>query len=218
MQRNIKKTLKILPFAIILFLAVLVFLTKHKITVNNVLASMPDNIFLACAFMLGLYALKSLTLVFPIIILQIACGLYFPFWTALWLNIFGAAIGYTVPYLIGRFLSGETVERLIKKHPKIENSVKFQKNSIWFSSFILRAVSCLPCDIVSLYFGTVKAPYLPYVTASVIGTLPGLIPATVAGVNMLNPKSAPFIISITITALTSVTSILIYRRVYKNNM
>ncbi|MGN1093277.1 MAG: hypothetical protein ACI4RS_06475, partial [Monoglobaceae bacterium] len=79
-----------------------------------------------------------------------------------------------------------------------------------FISFFLRAISCLPADIVSLYLGSIKIKYVPYALWGLIGTLPGLIPATVAGASITDPTSTAFIVSIMLTALSSVGSIVIY--------
>lgn len=217
MRKKLETIFKILPFVIIAILIVIILFSGNKMTVDSVLSLMPDNTIVACVILLGMYALKSLSVIFPIIVLQIAAGLFFPLWAALLINITGTALTYTIPYLIGRFSGADTAEKLIDKYPKIKVSVNIQKNSVWFPSFILRAVSCLPGDIVSMYLGSIKVSYIPYVTASVIGTLPGLIPATVAGMSIMDPKSTAFIVSVIVTILTSVASILIYYLGHKKN-
>ncbi len=210
MRKSIELILKILPFALIAAFVIFILVLGKEMTVEGVLSYMPDNLILAALLLLGMYVLKSLSVVFPILVLQVAAGLFFPLGVAMTLNIVGTALTYTVPYLIGRFSGAEAVSRLLEKYPKINVSANGQKNSVWFPSFILRAVSCLPGDIVSMYLGSVKTPYFPYVTASVIGTLPGLIPATIAGMSMMNPKSTAFIVSVIATVLTSAGSIIIY--------
>lgn len=217
MRKKLETIFKILPFVLIAIIIVIMLLSGNKMTVDSVLSIMPDNTIVACVILLGMYALKSLSVIFPIIVLQIAAGLFFPLWAALLINITGTALTYTIPYLIGRFSGAATAEKLIDKYPKIKVSVNIQKNSVWFPSFILRAVSCLPGDIVSMYLGSIKVSYIPYVTASVIGTLPGLIPATVAGMSIMDPKSTAFIVSVIVTILTSVASILIYYFSHKKN-
>ena len=85
-----------------------------------------------------------------------------------------------------------------------------QRSNTWFPSFLLRAVSCLPGDIISMCLGSIRVPYIPYVVASILGTFPGLIPATIAGVSIMDPTSLVFIISVAVTVLSSVGSIIIY--------
>ena len=192
-------------------------LVPHRgdITVEGIVERLPDNLYLAAAFLLMMYVLKGLSVVFPIIVLQIAGGIIFPVWVALFINIIGTALTYTAPYLVGRFSGAGATERLINKYPAIKGAIMVQQNNVFFPAFILRAVSCLPGDIVSMYFGSIKAAFVPYVIASVVGTLPGLIPATTAGMSIMDPKSPVFIWSVIITVVTSVGSMVIYRLMKK---
>ena len=151
------------------------------------------------------------------IILQIAAGMIFPVWIALILNTLGTALSYTIPYLIGRFSGTDATNRIIKKYPKAREIVDMQRNATWFPSFFLRAVSCLPGDIVSMCLGSAGVSYLPYVVASVVGTLPGLIPATIAGMSIMNPKSTVFIMSVVVTVASSIASIVVYGILKRKN-
>lgn len=202
--------LKILPFLVIAVLIAMLILSGEELTVDTVVSHLPDNLFTAWLLLLFMYAAKSMSIIFPIVALQIAAGIIFPFWSALILNIIGTALTYTIPYVIGSFSGASATERLIKKYPKIREAVDFQRSSDWFISFILRAVSCLPGDIVSMYLGSINISYIPYVLASVAGTLPGLIPATIVGINFMNPKSTAFIVSVIVTIAASILSIIIY--------
>lgn len=209
--------LKILPFVIIGALIVVIVASGKEMSVETVLSFMPDNLFLAAVVLMIMYALKSLSLIFPILVLHVAAGMIFPVWTAMLLNIIGTGIAYTVPYIIGRASGASAADKLMEKYPKAREFIGVQKNSGWFLSFILRAVSCLPADIVSMYLGSIKTPYLTYITAGVAGTLPGLIPATVAGMSLMNPKSAAFIISVAATVIASLGSVLIYWSIKRRN-
>lgn len=202
--------LKILPFAVMAVLIVAVLSSEEEISVDTIMALMPDNQVLSALLILVMYALKSISVVFPIIVIQIAAGMIFPFWIAIILNIAGTAIAYAIPYGIGRLSGSAGAEKLMQKYPKIRDAVAFQRNSEWFISFILRAVSCLPGDIVSMYLGSIGFKFIPYLTASVVGTLPGLVPATLVGINVTNPRSVAFIVSVAVTVVTSVGSVLIY--------
>lgn len=216
MKKIGKLILKILPFAVIAAIIIMMSLSGEEPTVDNILLHLPESPLLASLLLLAMYAVKSMSIIFPILVLQIAAGIILPFWAALIINIVGTALTYTIPYIIGRFSGSSAAEHLMKKYPKIRETVNFQRESDWFISFILRAVSCLPGDIVSMYLGSIKVPYIPYVIASVIGTLPGLIPATFVGINFMNPKSTAFIISVIITIASSIASIILYYVMRKN--
>lgn len=211
MRRTAGIIFKILPFALIAALVAAVLISGKELTIDTILSFMPDSIVLSSLVLILIYILKSLSVVFPLIVLQVAAGIIFPWWLALILNTIGTAAAYTVPYYIGRICGASSAEHLMQKYPKLHSIVAMQRKSDWFPSFILRSVSCLPGDIVSMYLGTISVPFIPYVTASVLGTLPGLIPATIAGTSLTNPRSLAFIISVIATIVTSLASILLYK-------
>lgn len=213
MRRIGNFVLKILPFAVIAILIIALIASGKDMSVETILSYLPDNIFLAWVFLLFMYALKSLSVIFPIVVLQIASGMMFPLWSALILNILGTMVAYTIPYLIGKKSGASAAERLIEKYPKMREAVAFQRKSDWFISFILRAVSLFPADVVSMYLGVIGISYFPYIIASVVGTLPGLIPATLVGMNVMNPKSSIFIISAAVTAVSAIISLIIYYKI-----
>ena len=218
MRKTIGIFLKILPFLIVAVLIISILLSGREPSVEAILEYMPQNLFLAALLLLAMYALKSLSVIFPMIVLQIAAGMIFPIWIALMLNVIGTALCYTIPYLIGRFSGAEATNSILEKHPKAREIVDMQRNSTWFPSFFLRAVSCLPGDIVSLCLGSLGVSYLPYVIASVVGTLPGLIPATVAGMSIINPRSTVFIMSMIVTVASSFASVIVYVIMKKNKI
>lgn len=210
MRKILNVVLKILPFGVVGILLFLSLSSGKEPSVETVLDYLPDSLFFSALLLLLMYALKSLSVVFPIIVLQIAAGMIFPPVTALLLNTIGTGITYTVPYLIGRFSGSDVAEKIMKKYPKAKDIIIVQRTNSWFPSFLLRAVSCLPGDIVSMCLGSIRVPYTPYVVASILGTIPGLIPATIAGMSIIDPTSSVFIISVVVTILSSVVSIIIY--------
>jgi len=210
MRKTLNVVLKILPFGVVGIFLFLALSSGKEPSVEAVLDYLPDNLFFSALLLLLMYALKSLSVVFPLIVLQIAAGMIFPPVTAIILNTIGTGIAYTVPYIIGRFSGSDAAERIMKKYPKAKDIIMVQRTNTWFPSFLLRAVSCLPGDIISMCLGSIRVPYIPYVVASILGTFPGLIPATIAGVSIMDPTSLVFIISVAVTVLSSVGSVIIY--------
>ncbi len=210
MKKSISLIFKIILAALILGLIILVIVYRDKLSVDFIMSYLPNNLLQAAIILILMYALKSLSVFFPILILQIAGGLIFPPVLAFIINCFGTAVAYTIPYIIGRVSGKDLTDKIVNKYKKAGDLIAYQKGSKAFTSFILRAVSCLPADIVSLYLGSIDVPYLPYIFWGVVGTLPGLIPATFMGIEMTNPKSPAFIISVVATVLSAVLSTLIY--------
>ena len=82
---------------------------------------------------------------------------------------------------------------------------------MFFDSFFLRIISCLPGDIVSMYFGAAKLDFSRYFWGSMLGIVPGTITASFMGESIRDPLSPKFIISLSVTLFMAVLSIVIYR-------
>lgn len=205
-----KKILKTLTFVLYIILIVFALFNMRDFSVEKLLSYTPANSFLAALFILALYAAKSVSVVFPIIVLQIASGFLFPAPIALLINLAGAAIDFTVPYFLGKFTGAEKAEEKIKKSSALKKLFEKQHKHEFFLSFFLRVISCLPCDLVSMYLGTLSFFYPRYLAASMLGTLPGLIPATFMGQSITDPLSAQFILSFSVTVVCSLISFLVY--------
>ena len=65
-------------------------------------------------------------------------------------------------------------------------------------------------DIVSMYFGSVRGPYLTCLLGGLLGGLPSLLAATLLGASVSQPGSPAFWLALGITAGVSVFSLLGY--------
>lgn len=92
--------LRLLPL-LLCVLMVILCLAAGGFSAEDILHYAPRDPWLAAGFILLLYFLKSLSVAFPIMVLQIAAGHLFSPAAALALNILGLAIDLTVPYWIG---------------------------------------------------------------------------------------------------------------------
>lgn len=205
-----KNKFKLIGIIIYVLIIAIAALNIKNLSVEQLISYSPKNIFLAALFVLVMYILKSLSVFFPIVALQILSGFLFSAPLALTVNILGTLLCYTLPYLIGKFLGASSIENIIGKNEKILNIIDRQRSHKFFLPFFLRVVSCLPCDLVSLYLGALKIPYIYYISAGILGTLPGIIPATFIGKSITNPLSSEFIISTSVTVFCSLVSVLIF--------
>lgn len=206
----IKKAVKIIAIILYTALLCLALIYSRRFSFDTLLAFSPESPLLAALFLLGLYALKSISVFFPIVLLQIAAGFLFSPWIALFVNMLGLVIVFTLPYFFGKFAGADAAERKIKKSEKLSRIIEKQKKNEFFLTFFLRVISCLPGDLVSMYLGALNFDFYKYLIASILGTLPGLIPATIMGQSITQPLSPQFIISVIITIVCSLLSILIY--------
>ena len=89
---------------------------RHQLTAEAIAAFSPRQTVLASSFLVGLYALKSLSVCFPMSALTAAGGLLFPFPLALAVNLCGTGVAQTIPFFLGRREQGglEALAELIR--------------------------------------------------------------------------------------------------------
>ncbi len=188
-----------------------------ELTLKNLLSYAPSNYYLAAIFIIFMYALKSLSVLFPISLLYILSGIIFKPIPALLVNILGMAVATTLPYWIGRFSGADMVDHIKNKYKRAKVLDNFKEDNEVFFSFIVRAIGFLPCDIVSLLMGLIKLNYKKYIIGTILGMLPGLISVTFVGQTIANPKSWQFIVSCASAVIISASTTLIYIKIKKNN-
>ena len=76
------------------------------------------------------------------------------------------------------------VESLTAKYPKLKTVVDYQNGNSLYISFFMRTLNFLPGDAVSLFLGAEKIPFGTYMAGGMLGTLPGVILATIFGANI----------------------------------
>ena len=205
-MKNKKKLIPIV--AIVLMGSVFTVIVKKSsepLSVNTILRYTPENAMLAAGIVLLLFALKSLTIVFPLSILYLASGILFQPVIAVLISTVGLAITITIPYLIGRY-SGK---QICQKYPKAGMVAKYQRTNTFFACFITRIVGFLPGDIVSIYFGACDTAYLIYLVAGVSGSLLSIITTTLLGEKISDPFSVEFMIVLLCRILVSVGAVVI---------
>lgn len=202
--------LKSLPLAVCVML-VLLFSGK-EINVQTILGYTPDDPFAAAFVILLFYALKSVSFVFPIVVLQIAAGHLFRTPAALLINFTGRAVTLSIPYWIGRLSGSNLLNGLQKKYPSIEALCSRQRQNPIFISFLLRTFCFLPGDAISLYLGATKIPFPYYLAGGISGTALGVVLATTLGSSITQPESPAFWLSASLMALLAMVSFLLYLR------
>lgn len=201
--------LRLLP--LVLCLAMVVFcIIRGGFSVEDILSYAPRNVWLAAGFLLLLYLAKCLSVAFPIIVLQVASGHLFAPAAALALNVLGLAVDLTVPFWIGRFSGSGLTTRLLARYPRLDGLLESQEGHYLFLSFFLRVIYLLPGDIVSMYFGSVRGPYLTCLLRGLLGGRPACWqpPCWAPAFHSLVPPA--FWLALGITAGVSVLSLLGY--------
>ncbi|MBQ9661611.1 MAG: TVP38/TMEM64 family protein [Oscillospiraceae bacterium] len=202
---------RILPLLGLAAAGGLILFSGRSITVEDILNYTPSEPLLAALFLWLGFALKSLSLVFPIYALFAVSGQLFPLPVAIAVNTVGVAITMTLPYLLGRASELGFSDKLVQKYPKLQDLRRIRENSSFFLSFLMRAIGVLPCDVVSMYFGSIKMPYLPYISGAVLGFMPDLICATLLGQQIEDFTSSAFRITVLVNIIACVSAYFLYR-------
>lgn len=209
-KKRIKTVLKFLPVIICAIFIILPLASGKEITVEAILNYTPEEPLKAAFVILCLYALKSMSFVFPIVVLQIATGHLFQTSAALLINFSGRAITLTIPYWVGRFSGSDMMKNLSAKYPKLEEIYSRQGKNPLFISFLLRTFIFLPGDAVSLYLGAIRIPFPYYLTGGILGTTLGVVLSTAFGSSITEPGSPAFMLSAFLMTLVALLSFLYY--------
>ncbi len=211
----LKRIVQISPFAVMAVIIIAYLVYFRDLSVDDIVNFTPENLLAAFGLFMLMYALKSLSIFFPLAVLNIAAGTIFDIPFAILVNMCGAAVMSTVPFFIGRYSQREFVMSLVKKNKKAEDILSMNMENQVFFAYFLRVINCLPIDIVSMLLGSLGFSYKKYITGSLLGFAPIVIATTVLGNAVTEPGSPQFIISACIIVTVSVTSAVIYSRKIK---
>jgi len=207
----LKHVMQIAPIVMVAICVLIYIRFFRGVTIEHILEFTPENLWLAALVMLGLFAMKSLSIFFPMLILIAASGSIFPtFLSAVLVNCAGVAVMLLIPYAIGRFAEREFVEGLINKHKNADKLREFKSENELFIAFFLRVINVLPCDLVSMFLGSTSFAPGKYMLGSFLGILPGLITTTLMGSSVDNPKSPKFWMSIVVEVVFAAGSTVWY--------
>lgn len=214
-KKRKERLLKAASIAAMIFCIIAFFLVGRSLSYQELADWIPSNRFLAAAFIILLYAVKSLTVFFPLLTLYLLSGIIFSTPVGILVNILGLAACGTVPYLVGLLFGPDYLIELRRKYPKLEILEILRRKSGFQFAVLTRAVGVLPGDIVSLYFGCAGLNYLAYLAGSILGLAPGMVAATIFGGQISAPGSPAFFIAAGCGLAITVVSFLACKRVVR---
>lgn len=168
------------------------------------------------AAVLGIYFVKGATLVVPASLVYIAVGMALKPVTAVIINCIGIVVEISVTYVIGLILGGPFVINKLEKtkYGKKVNEIygKYQKGGI----FIIRILG-LPIDFCSLFFGAMRAKFLPYLLMSLAGILPRVIVLTILGDKVYDLIPMKYIVPAVLILILVFMAVWIIKYLVKSN-
>lgn len=205
-----KKVMRFLPIVACLIFTIIAVWKRDELSVQNISRLVTENVALSALILLLLYALKSLSVAFPIAVLEVVAGIVFPLPIALLLNLIGIVIVLTIPYHIGRLSGHDLADQIIGRNKWLERISEYQSKNAFFVSFLLRVIAILPGDIVSMYLGASGIRFPQFLTGCLLGALPRMIAYTIAGDSIMTPNSPAFFISVLLSVLLAVISFAVH--------
>ena len=208
-----KKISGILLGVFVLFIIYIFF--SMDIGLEDIINFTPENVFMAALMMVVFYILKSLTVVIPLPLLEIASGLIFTLPVAIVVNAIGIMFCILVPHFVGRSFGKEKIDSLVEKHPKLNIVKEMNSSSSFFICYFTRLVGIIPIDLLSLYFGASGVSLKSDVLGGFSGTFVSMVLLTIFGQSIRDPGSRMFWISIGLNVLLVVLSFMLFNRYRK---
>ncbi len=205
------------PLIAVAIIALIAFRYRSWFSLEYLSAHMPAEPLAAAALILLLFGLKSLSIVFPILVLYALSGILFPPIPALLLNLLGTAVVVSLPYGLGRLSGTELVEHIFAKYQKAAHLRDFQQHNDWFVAFFFRVLGILPGDVVSMYFGASRLTFWRNLLGGLAGMFPALLAGTFLGSSITDPTSPTFLASAAGMVLISLLSVVFYRFLRKRH-
>jgi uncharacterized membrane protein YdjX (TVP38/TMEM64 family) len=161
---------------------------------------------------IAIYTLRPLVL-FSASLLTLAGGALFgPLWGIIY-TVIGSNLGASLAYVLGRFLGKGTVSG----SQGLQNYFDRMRQNSFETIFFMRLVF-LPYDLVNYAAGFLKIRYLPFILATILGSLPGTVSFVLFGASSGLDKGTPkfdwriFAISVAIFVISLLISRLLKRR------
>lgn len=161
---------------------------------------------------IGVYTLRPLIL-FSASLLTLAGGALFgPVWGIIY-TIIGSNLGASLAYILGRFLGKDTVST----NQSLQSYVDRMRQNSFETVFFMRLIF-LPYDLVNYAAGFLKIRYVPFILATMLGSLPGTVSFVLFGASSGLDKGTPsfdwriFAVSIVIFVLSLLASRWLKRR------
>ena len=204
------KRLRIVPVILIIALVLVTLQNRDQITTENIRNYIPSNIYLAIIVITALYTIKSVSIVFPLAVLNMSVGLIYPAPLSILINLIGLFVCATAPYLLGRLFGAEYIDKLFKKYPKAKKIKEFQDKDTIILAFFVKTIAIIPSDAGSMLFGAMRVSYFKYLLGSMLSMVPHMIAVTYLGETITEPFSIGFMISSGFTLLFTILSIVLY--------
>lgn len=175
---------------VVLLVVLYVFYRRSGIDLEDLVEAAPERIVPAVFTVLVFYALKSLTVFFPLPLLYLLSADIFPQSAAIVVNAAGLVVAATVPWIIGKRSDSRTLDQhMDPQTAEVIHNMKMDNPFLY--TFALRATH-LAYDPISMYLGSQGIPWHFLALGTLAGTGPAMAAITIIGENVFSPDSGMF--------------------------
>lgn len=146
-----------------------------QMSLSGLISYTPKNFLVAAGGILCLYAVKSLSVIFPLSALYLVSAFWFGPVAAIFISYIGLIISCSLPYFLGHYFGSGIITGLIEKYPQLEKLQQAGISNEIMLSYLMRIVSVLPGDLCSLFLGACSVRYSRYLIGSLLGLSPMMI-------------------------------------------
>lgn len=143
-----KRWVRWVPLGAMGVFAAVFLVLGREMRLSELLSWTPESPALAGLFLMGLYGLKSLSLVFPLLLLYLAAGAIFPLPLAFAVNTAGLAVCVSLPFLLGRRMGVDVQGALLRRWPQLARLEELERESAFRLLALVRAMGLLPFLLV----------------------------------------------------------------------
>jgi uncharacterized membrane protein YdjX (TVP38/TMEM64 family) len=205
-----RRSLGVRIFMLLMWAAAVIFFWLHRdyISVEGTLRLAPRSVAAAVLLMLGLFALKSFSVVIHAGVLYAVSGILFPLPMAILVNLLGTLLMAGLSYGLGRRLGGGSIDRIVEAHRNAGVLRKLRRENTFVYTAVSRLINLLPFDIISAYFGATETPLVPYLLGSAAGMAASCVLFPLMGAYVVNIRSPRFFVSAALEAAILLASLL----------
>ncbi|MGN0548516.1 MAG: TVP38/TMEM64 family protein [Acutalibacteraceae bacterium] len=209
-KETVKNIIKIVVAAAIFVTAIVNYDFLSNLDIRTLIAG-ASSIFIAELIILGVYAVKAVTMVVPASLIYISVGMAFDPKRAVIVNLLGIALEVTVTYFLGKFLGKDAVEKKIRSTKAGDKFFTMLDKNRNAAIFLMRFIPAFPIDFSSLFMGAFDFKFFPYLIFSVLGIAPRVIAFTVLGEGIYELIPMKYIVLAAICAIPVVTAVLLVK-------
>jgi len=210
-KKFIKKVLVTLTI-LFLVLLILAYLINHNINLKDIKEYVNSFGKLApLVIFIMIIIASSVGFIFQIPVAMAGILLDTP--TAIFISLFGLTIGALISFSVARFLARDYVEkRFIRKIKKLKEYDEHLKKRGFITIFLFRLITVIPYELINIAGGLSRVKFSSFMTATVIGIIPGTIIAVYFAKSTQNIDSFQFFLATIINLAFSLIPLL-FRRV-----